>query len=234
MREIKLTKNDEKIFEEIKRLVKLNQKHTCAQIAEQIGTAPSSIIKLAKKMGYSGWNEMYYSLSRIYSDAVPLSINNFDFLSEGKIFEKTRQLMELLQAYKDRKIVIGCVGDSEFLTNYLLDKLCQRDYSACRYTDRILSGLREAPGEPGLCVFVNESGILLVDACIRFQELGYRVYSVTSSTETPLAAKSDFSVEIKNKKSSVDNYLPNFFAARTLIFLELLFAEIDERNIKAD
>lgn len=123
MREIKLTKNDEKIFEEIKRLVKLNQKHTCAQIAEQIGTAPSSIIKLAKKMGYSGWNEMYYSLSRIYSDAVPLSINNFDFLSEGKIFEKTRQLMELLQAYKDRKIVIGCVGDSEFLTNYLLDKL---------------------------------------------------------------------------------------------------------------
>lgn len=234
MREIKLTANDEKIFDAIKGLVKRNQKQTCAQIAGQINTAPSSIIKLAKKLGYSGWNEMYYSLSRIYTDAVPLSIDNFDFLSEGKVFEKTRQLMELLLAHRDRRIIIGCVGDSEFLANYLMEKLWQRGFSACRYSEQLRASLDTGDGAPGLCVFVNESGILLVDACIRFQELGYRVYAVTSSSETPLAAKADLSAEIRNKKSSVEYYLPNFFAARVMIFLELLFAEMDERNIKAE
>lgn len=230
MKEIKLTKTDEKIYEEIKRIVKRNEKPTCAQIAQQIGIAPSSIIKLAKKLGYSGWNEMYYTLTQIYTEAVPLTFDTFDFVSRGQVSDQLRQLTELILRYKNSKIIVSCIGDSEFLTNYLLEMLWKRQFVACRYSSEIMYMLQDDPGAPGLCLFINESGIVLYNACIQLRALGYEVLALTSSRQTPLGGQADHVVEIKNKKSSPDNYMANFFAARAMIFLELLFAEIDERQ----
>lgn len=228
MKEPKLTANDQRILDEIQRIARQNEKLTCAQIAHHLQTAPSSIIKLAKKLGYSGWNDMYYSLSQMYNDSVPLSIDNMDFFGEGRVFEKIRQLLQLLQEYKDRQIIVSCVGDSEFLTDYLLDMLWQRNYRACRYSNYILEHVTEMQMPPGLCVFVNESGIALYDAGARLGELGWKVVAITSSSDTPLAGIASDTVEIRNRKSSIDSYMPNFFAARVLIFLELLFAEMNE------
>lgn len=232
MKTPKLTANDQRILDEVQRLVRQNEKLTCAQIAEQLQIAPSSIIKLAKKLGYSGWNDLYYSLGQMYNDAVPLSIDNMDFFGEGMLFEKIHRIIDLLLEYKDREIMISCVGDSEFLRGYLLDRLWQMDFRACRFSNQLLDHINETQMTPGLCVFVNESGIALYDVGATLEEMGWKVIAITSSSETPLAGIASYTVEIRNRKSPVETYLPNFFAARVMIFLELLFAEMNERKNK--
>ena len=232
MKAPKLTANDQRILDEVQRLVRQNEKLTCAQIAEQLQIAPSSIIKLAKKLGYSGWNDLYYSLGQMYNDAVPLSIDNMDFIGEGMLFDKIHRIIDLLLEYKDREVMISCVGDSEFLRGYLLDRLWQMDFRACRFSNQLLDHINETQMTPGLCVFVNESGIALYDVGATLEEMGWKVIAITSSSETPLAGIASYTVEIRNRKSPVDTYLPNFFAARVMIFLELLFAEMNERKNK--
>jgi len=229
MKEPKLTANDQRIIEEIRGVVERGEKPTCAQIAQRLQIAPSSVIKLAKKLGFTGWNDMFYSLNQQYSEEIPLSIDSMDFFGEGRVFEKIHHLLELLYQNGQRQILVSCVGDSEFLTDYLLDMLSQRNFRACRFSNPILRQIQEGRLLPGLCLFVNESGIALYEVGEKLMELGCTVVAVTSSSETPLASIASETVEIRNRKSSVDVYMPNFFAARTLIFLELLFAEMDER-----
>lgn len=232
MKEQKLTANDERILEEIQQIVRRNEKLTCAQIARRLQIAPSSIIKLAQKLGYTGWNDMFYSLSQMYNDNTPLSIDNMDFIGEGRVFEKIHQLLSLLEENGGRPVIVSCVGDSEFLTDYLMDMLGQRNFRVLRFSSEVLRRIQENRLEPGLCFFVNESGIALYGAGEKLEELGCRVIAVTSSSETPLASKASYAVEIRNRKSPVENYMPNFFAARVMIFLELLFSEMDASGYK--
>ena len=91
MKEPKLTANDERILNEVRRMVGNGEKLTCAQLAQRLNIAPSTVIKTARKMGFSGWNDMYYSLSQQYSEELPLSIDNMDSFGEGRLFEKRRK-----------------------------------------------------------------------------------------------------------------------------------------------
>lgn len=232
MKEPKLTANDERILDEVRRIVTDNEKLTCAQIAQRLQIAPSSIIKVAQKMGFSGWNDMFYSLSQQYSEETPLSIDNMDFFGDGRLFEKIHQLLELLLGYKDRPIMVGSVGDSEFLADYLLDMLWQRHFRPLRLSTPLRHEAQEGKIPRGLCLFINESGIALYDAGDKLEEAGWKLIAITSSSDTPLAGIASHTVEIRNRKSPVDSYLPNFFAARVLIFLELLFAEMDATKNK--
>ena len=227
MKEPKLTANDERILNEVRRMVGNGEKLTCAQLAQRLNIAPSTVIKTARKMGFSGWNDMYYSLSQQYSEELPLSIDNMDSFGEGRLFEKNHQLTVALLEFKEKTLMVASVGDSEFLEDYLLDMLWRRGFCPVRLSTPLRRAAEEGMMAPGLCLFVNESGIALFDAAGKLKEAGWKLAAVTSSSDTPLSGISEISVEIRNRKSSVNNYLPNFFAARVLIFLELLFVEID-------
>ena len=227
MKEPKLTPNDERIMNGVRLVVGNGEKLTCAQLAQRLNVAPSTIIKTARKMGFSGWNDMFYSLSQQYSEELPLSIDNMDSFGDGRLFEKIRQLTAVLLDHKEKMLMVASVGDSEFLEDYLLDMLWKRGFRPVRLSTPLRRAAEDGMMAPGLCLFVNESGIALYDAASKLKEAGWQIAAVTSSIDTPLSGISAISVEIRNRKSSVNNYLPNFFAARVLIFLELLFAEMD-------
>ena len=227
MKEPKLTATDDRILDEVRLVVTNNEKLTCAQLAQRLNIAPSTVIKVARKMGFSGWNDMFYSLSQQYSEELPLSIDNMVFFGDGRLFEKIRQLTEILLAHKDKNIMVASVGDSEFIADYLLDMLWERGFRPFRLSTPLRHEAEEGRVEPGICLYVNESGIALYEAAQKMADTGWKIAAITSSNDTPLAGISSVSVEIRNRKSAVDSYLPNFFAARVLIFLELLFAEMD-------
>ena len=62
MEQVKFTEVEQRVYNEVVKCVKQRTKGTVAQIAKEAQVAPSTIIKLAKKLGYPGWTEMYYSL----------------------------------------------------------------------------------------------------------------------------------------------------------------------------
>ena len=227
MKESKRTANNERILNEVRRAVTNNEKLTCAQLAQRLDIVPSTVIKAARKMGFSGWNDMYYSLSQRYSEALPLSIDSMGVFGDGRLFEKIRQLTEELLDHKEKSLMVASVGDSEFLADYLLDMLWKRGFRPIRLSTPIRHEAVEGNVAPGLCLFINESGMALYEVGNKLAEAGWKIAAVTSSSDTPLAGIAAISVELRNRKSPVDSYLPNFFAARVQIFLELLFAEMD-------
>ena len=227
MEEIKLTESEKRIYQVLLQCVKNRKKETVAQLAKRAEAAPSSIVKLAKKLGYPGWSEMYYTLCSQTSDSISLSFDNFNFLTDEDSKAYIETLCKLLDDFYTQRILVASVGDSECAGTYLLKKLWHRGFMAMP-----LHRGQMSQQESGVMFIINESGIALLSQCIEAKEHHFTVASITSNHCSPIASASHITVEIKNHKSQLERYNPNFFAARVLIFLELLFAKYDEIHKK--
>lgn len=225
MKEIRFTAKEQLIYNHIKQIIKEEKKRPIAEIAREIDAAPSSIVKLAKKLGYSGWNEMYYSMKNILTDEYPVMIDSFMPENNEQLKNSICEIARIITKYKNQDIMVVSIGDSHYLGKFLVRKLLERNYKA-----HIYEHVMRRDDRDGLCISINESGITLLNVCIEAQEKNYKVIAITSNRESPLASQSDFSVEMQNHKSELLEYEPNYFAARVLIFLEMVLAEMDEMN----
>ena len=226
MSEMNFTTIENRIYEEILESVKHNEKETVAQIAKKVDVAPSHVIKVAKKLGYSGLNDMWYSLTSIYTDSVSVSLDNFNIMQDHQLDVHIEILCEMLINYRESKIIVNSIGDSDYVGTYLLDKLWDRGFNAMPYKSKIIDQTQYA--KPGMLIAINESGVVLLEQCLKARKLDYNIVSITSNQNSPLACNSHLTIELKNKKSTFYDYNPNFFTAYVIIFIEILFARYDE------
>ena len=227
MKEMNFTETEARIYEQIVRYVKLNQKQTVAQIALEAKAAPSHVIAVAKKLGYSGLNDMWYSLTSIYTDSVSVSLDDFDMMKNSQLDVHIQILCDMLVNYKDHKIIVNSIGDSDYVGAYLLDKLWNRGFHAFPYHK---SQMMKSENEQkhGMLIAINESGVVLLEQCLLARKFDYNIVSITSNRNSPLACNSHLTLELKNKKSAFHNYNPNFFTAYVIMLIEMLFANYDE------
>ena len=226
MDEMNFTETENRIYEEILKNVKQHKKKTVVQIAEKVDVAPSYVIKVAKKLGYSGLNEMWYSLSGIYTDSVSVSLDDFDLMEKNLLDVHVQILCDMLINYRNERIIVNSIGDSDYVGTYLLDKLWHRGFNAMPYKSQLLDQARCL--KPGMLIAINESGVVLLEQCLKARKHNYNFVSITSNRNSPLACNSHLTIELRNKKSNFYNYNPNFFTAYVLIFIEILFARYDE------
>lgn len=226
MEEMNFTETESKIYEEIIKDIKQHKKETVAQIAAKANVAPSYVVKLAKKLGYSGLNEMWYSLSGIYTDSISFSLDDFNLMEENMLDVHIQILCEMLINYKNERIIINSIGDSDYVGTYLLDKLWYRGFNAMPYKSQLLDQERNL--KPGMLIAINESGVVLLEQCLKARKHNYNIVSITSNRNSPLAHNSHLTIEFRNKKSTFHRYAPNFFSAYVIMFIEILFARYDE------
>lgn len=227
MAQNKFTAIEQKIYDIMMNSVALKQKETVSSIAEKAGAAPSSVIKLTKKLGYPGWNEMFYTLSKSHTDVISLSFNNFDFLTNDAMNQYIQTLCELLKQSREGRVYVCAIGNADFAAEYLVEKLWGRGFTVVPAKLELLS-MNDQKGLPGMAIVINESGIVLLDYCLEARKNNHRVVTITGNSQSPLASHSDVTIELKNHKSSLMEYSPNFFTARVVIFIELLFVIYDE------
>lgn len=227
MEQLKFTPIERTIYEAMLHAVKAQEKPTVARIAQRAGVVPSSVIKVAKKLGYPGWSEMYYTLSSTYTDEITLSFDDFDFLSDRDTDDYIKTLCEMLMRYHQDCIFVSSIGDGEFAGEYLIHKLWERGFIAMPYYRRLLE-VEDAQSKTGVVFIINESGIVLLNSCVEAKAKEYNIVSITSNRKSPLASNSHVTIELKNHKSTLQDYAPNFFTARVIVFLELLFVTYDE------
>lgn len=226
MKEMNFTNLEEKIYGEIIESVKEKKKPTVAQIAEKVNVVPSHIIKVAKKLGYSGLNEMWYNLSSTYTDSISLSLDDFHLMEEKQLDVHVQILCDMLVNYQNERIIVNSIGDSDYVGTYLLDKLWHRGFNAMPYKSQLLKS--ESYLKPGMLIAINESGVVLLEQCLQARKHDYNIVSITSNRNSPLACNSHLTIELKNRKSTFREYDPNFFTAYVLMFIEILFARYDE------
>lgn len=172
------------------------KKEGIRQLAKSNFTSTASIVRLAKKLGYSGYNELIFDIKRMTSDTlVNATENNNSFTWSSK--HPLADFNELAKTYLNKKKYIYLYGEGfcEFVTGYIHRKLLVKKYNVILLHGLEIPIVYEKNHNPTLIV-ISKSGENF--SCIRkieqLADLGGDVISITSDHNSSISAISDVSI----------------------------------------
>lgn len=201
-------------------------------VASATYTSPASVIRLSKKLGYTGFTDMYYSLLPMIKKAENNSntenetilSTDFKSLIKNCSYENTQQFIDNVLLLKQKYIFIYATGFSQIAAEYIYKKLLVLGRKA------IL-----ASGSDSVGVFENnldDIGAMIVVSKSGETEQVYRklkkavdaeIYTVafTKETDNRIGLISDLNIQILDIHQLDDrNMLPNLFFPGVLLSFE--------------
>ena len=224
--DVKLTNIEETIL-----LYLIENIDTCANesirsISKTLYTSPSTIIRLSKKLGYSGFVELMYALKNKLSvkhtfipnstEARPLLYSvNYDGAED-----------DFLKCIKDGNILISGEGFSEIVSKYIYMKLLVLGKKIIQSTfidfDILFDNHVESINS---IILISKSGegTHCVNSCQHAKERNLKIISFTGNSNSTLAKNSDITFIIPDYETSDnDNYYPNPFFAYCIETFEIM------------
>lgn len=205
------------------------KKEGIRQLAKSNFTSTASIIRLAKKLGYSGYNELIFDIKRMTSCTLDNnSGNENDFLWSSK--NPLADFNELSKKYlnKNKYIYLYGEGFCEFVTGYIHRKLLVKKYNVILLHGLEIPIVHEKDHDPTLIV-ISKSGENF--ACIRkieqLSSLGGDIISITSDSNSSISVMSDvaFSIPVSNIADSKNEEFTTFYGD-SINLLEDLFSRV--------
>ncbi|GIM30595.1 transcriptional regulator [Clostridium polyendosporum] len=208
-------------------------------IAKEHYTSTTTVMKLAKKMGYSGFLDMYYNLSFILKDKKAYFSGEKNNKYYGVDLEELLALIgyknisdfiDLLIENKNEVIYTSGTGFSYSIAQYFTRKLIVLGFN-CIYSEAYESYDVNAI-KAKLFINISKSGEtdFLVKASEAAKKNGIKIVSFTGEVENTLAKMSDINFKIYDMYTMDDrNKLANSFYPNTLMLFEFLIGEYLER-----
>lgn len=211
------------------------------EIAKDNFTSPATVIRLSKKLGYTGFVDMYYQLlPMIRNVEVPQSGDIEDFLQVSQTDFLTLNSMEDIETFisevlnLDQKyIFIYATGFSAIAAEYFHKKLLVlgRKTIFASATDSV--GIFENNLEDiGALVVISKSGETqtVIDKLHAAKEHHVFTVSFTKETENRIAKLSDLNFKIMDYNKLDDrNMLPNRFFPKLLLLFEFILKQYVEK-----
>lgn len=227
MGECKLTDTEEKILERIRYYANKNEKLNISTLAKELFVSGAAIIKLSKKMGYSGYSEMFYSISTESSrNIISVDFNDFKGLTTKSNDVDIKIIAEILYSYKNSNCLLASLGYCDAAKDYLMQKLWSFNFKAFDSYHREATKMHK--GEKGVFFIFSESGNFesIIRRCEEALKNNYNIIAFTSNRNSKLASIAHLTVEIEsNKNKEEEHYIANLFTAKIIVFIELLFQE---------
>jgi DNA-binding MurR/RpiR family transcriptional regulator len=206
-------------------------------IAKENFTSPATVIRLSKKLGYTGFIDMYYHLLPLVSQVhIPESGAMEDFLEITSKDFMTHNTMKDIEIFinkvlnlRESYIFIYATGFSAITAEYLYKKLLVlgRKTIFASGTDSI--GVFENNLEDiGALVVISKSGEtqLVLDKLQAAKEHHIFTVSFTKETENRIAELSDLNFKIIDHNKLDDrNMLPNSFFPGLMLMFEFIVKE---------
>lgn len=195
-------------------------------IAKEIYTSPATIVRLAKKLGYSGFVELVYSIKNKVSknksydtlknlDHIHLYTTNYKnaaddfvkYLKEGSFLVCGEGFSEIVSKYIYMKLLV--IGKRAIFSSFIdFDILFENNYKDIKYI---------------LLISKSGEGSHCVNTYLYAKERNVKVISFTGNENSTLAKNSDISFIIPDvEKSDSDNYYPNLFFGYCIETFEVL------------
>lgn len=207
------------------------------EIAKENFTSPATVIRLSKKLGYSGFVDLYYHLLPLVKKVeMPensdkedlLQISQKDFLIHNTLEDIEIFISKVLNL-KQKYIFIYATGFSAIAADYLYKKLLVlgRKTIFSSGTDSI--GVFENNLEDiGALVVISKSGEtqLVMNKLQAAKEHHIFTASFTKETENRIAELSDLNFKIIDPNKLDDrNMLPSSFFPSLLLLFEFIFKQ---------
>lgn len=214
-------------------------------VAKDNYTSPSTIIRLAKKLGYTGFIDFYYQLipmvkktegSQIDNDEDFLRISQKDFFKENSKEDIDRFIQQVFHL-KQKYIFIYATGFSAIAAEYLYKKLLVLGKKTVIATGTDSIGVFENNLEDiGALIVISKSGEtqLVIDKLLVAKDQKIFTIAFTKETANRAAEIADLNFKIiDNNKLDDRNMLPNSFFPRLLMLVEFVFKTyLDEMQQK--
>lgn len=226
-----LTELEKVILNKIQNYINKNEKVGIDIIAKECFVSKASIVKLSKKLGYSGYSEMYYTILAAANNSLKLdfSSNSDDICMNGPLKDDINILVDALKEFRDKKIYLDSLGVCDSAKEYYLQKLLIFGFDAASsYHYEAFKN-----NKSGLYLFFSYSGyraeiIEKVNEAIRNN---FKVIAFTANKDSPLGKIAHVTLEIAGIKSDREHYLPNLFTANLIILIELALSEYSKRYL---
>ena len=211
-------------------------------IAKNNFTSTSTIMRLAKKLGYSGFLEMQYNLLSLTKNEFGDNLNESGFIESLKMNnllkgisnEAINKFLDILFNDDQKVIFIYANGFSGIVAEYINKKLLSNG-KRC-----ILSNGTDSIGvfENNLdfinsIIVISKSGEtpMVLNKVKTAKEHNIKVVSFTNELENSISKISDISFKIEDTNKLDDrNIMPNTFFPKVLIIVELLVYEYYKRK----
>lgn len=211
-------------------------------IAKNNFTSTSTIMRLAKKLGYSGFLEMQYNLLSLTKNEFGDNLNESGFIESLKMNnllkgisnEAINKFLDILFNDDQKVIFIYANGFSGIVAEYINKKLLVMG-KRC-----ILSNGTDSIGvfENNLdfinsIIVISKSGEtpMVLNKVKTAKEHNIKVVSFTNELENSISKISDISFKIEDTNKLDDrNIMPNTFFPKVLIIVELLVYEYYKRK----
>lgn len=230
-----LSKTEENILIFIIKNIKNVKKIGVRGIAKENYTSTTTVVNLAKKLGYSGFLDMYYNLNFMMNDKKSYFLKeknkkyygvDIDELLKLVDYESVNEFINLLIENKSRVIYTLGQGFSNSIAEYITRKLIVLGFN-CIFSDSYES-YDVNPVNAKLLITVSKSGE--TDYLIKLSELakknGIQIVSFTGETENRLARMSDINFKIYDMYAMDDrNKMSNSFYPNVLMLFEFIIGE---------
>lgn len=205
-----------------------NTKMNIRAVAQQTYVSTTTVIKLAKKLGYQGYSDMMYSLRR-QAEQERNSDAGIDLSSILEIvdMEKLEAFAEELFRCRDKCIFIVGLGYSTIVSSYFMRRLATLGFLAYDGSPADMMNGRE---RFGLTIILSKSGETrdLVDIAAHAQGLCHHLFTITAHGDSTLARMSDQYLVIRRGSPAANN-IPDFFVGRTIILMEYILSRLVDR-----
>lgn len=237
----KLTELEQNILEYIIENIEAIQEMGIRDLAKETYTSPTSIIRLSKKLGYTGYTDMYYSLLPIvkkaeldtYSAENTILDNDFKTIIEGFSEEKASRFNDKIFSESNKYVFIYATGFSKIISEYISKKLLVLGKKAIGSSGSDSIGIFENNLEDiSTMLVVSKSGETeqVYNKLQTAVEAGIYTISFTQDTDNRIALLSDLNIPIKDLNHLDDrNMLPNIFFPGVLLSFEFLLEKYLEQ-----
>ena len=228
---ITLNETECTIMKRMKHYIERKEKVSISTIAKESFVSTAYVVKFTKKLGYSGFSEMYYALLAQENSQVTINFQTFDDLTSDPIMDQIEMLCDMLKKHEHHQIVVTSLGFCDYAATYFIQKLWTFGFHAIQ-TYHVESYVNES-NSPGIIFAFSSSGSLggLIGRCKYAKQNGYELVSISSNHRSPLAKLANMSIEIKCAKGKRDAYEADFFTAKIIVLIELMLSKYSKKYI---
>lgn len=202
-----------------------NQKISIRDLAKKTYVSTTTIIKLAKKLGFVGYSQMIYVLNESIHQKVAVdnvsSLTNY--INEEDI-STAEALIEDIYKNKNKKIYLIGIGFSDIIVRYFSKRLSEFDIFA--YDGAPIDCIN-AHSNPTIVIVFSKSGETadLIQIIKLSKKMGYTVYAITTSRKSSIAKLCDHHIELEYKHNKLFD-TPDYYVGTGIFLVENLLAEV--------
>ena len=232
-----LTEDERKVITSITSHIERGEKRVgIQQIASENFLATTSIVKMCKRLGFDGYSELYYHLSRQMAASGGRQAEDLERLIDNYSPDLPARFRALLREALDGKMFTTGEGFSNIVGTYIAQRLsiCGfRAYNNVHFYDYMLfqeAHQRAVRDETAVMFAVSQSGETepVLNDVRHAKQHGHRIVSFTKRGDSSLARLSDLVFVLDGSKQTLAGSLPNPFFGHVILLFEELVAQYFE------